>query len=289
MTPDQIRALQEAVDANKRMLQVLDGRLEELSRLEKMRHLEQPWGWLGEDMGRQPYFYGAVSSDLTEQSNSGNLTPGILVTTQSKSPPFILPSGAEDDTRFTGMVQIQEDAPFVWTHIMATGRVEVPYEDEQLVQENQQPSRTQPFPFVSLSGLSPAGNSLFPKFDLGFVERGSGRVLFESQRADRLLAGNPNDKNQLLPSTLFDTQRVFFANGGSNANVEGVSAAAPGHGPSSAFELPAEVLLPQSGTVEVQVRPLGLWNQAQDLGGGVSLRLAFYVYVTLCGYKILEE
>jgi hypothetical protein len=288
MTPDQIRALQEAVDANKRMLQVLDGRLQELSELEKMRHLEQPWGNLGEEMGRQPYFYGVISSDPAENNPDGETTPGILIVENRRDDVFSPASiyGAERDKRFSGIVQIQEDAPFVWTHIMATGVIEYEY-DEQLFPGVDVPGIDVPTPFSSLSGIYPQsvqGGFPFPKFDIGFVETSSGRVLFESQRADRFLAGNPNDKNQLLPIAFFDTQRGYFPNGLSSDNVQGVSAGAPGHGPSSAFELPAEVLLPQSGTVEVQVRPLNLWNFAGD-----GTRLSYRIYVTLCGYKILEE
>jgi hypothetical protein len=273
MTPEEFEQMQELVRANRRALQVLDSQENEVRQLLQLHNMSRGAQGQGVAQGRNPYFYGALGADGE---------PGVLLGDQTTTPPFQPTLSDWTRRHWTGTVQIQNDAPFVWTHLAVTGAFQVD------VTSDADASFRSISQFVSVAGSSRTVTppERFPRVDLGFVETGSGRVLLQARRVDpqRNLEEAP-----LLPPGLFDTQRLFEINVTPTSQfAANYTVSDQGHGPSSFFPLPDEVLLPVNGVVEVSAHPRGQYNESLA-GEGVSVRISPRVYVTLIGYKILED
>ena len=240
MTNDRAK-VKEVLAAERRTLQLLDGQIVELEAL--LSEEDAPDAQNAAKV--HPYFYGVMGSDGQ---------PGIILNDGDAQGPR---TGIGNPIVFEGVAQIQEDAPFVWTHILLTQNV-----------LNSQPL------FASVQGMSSL--QLASLLEVGFIDNGSGRVLFQADRN--------NAVGEFLSTPFFDTLREYEADepdrvAGSTLCRPG--AYAQGHGPNAAFELPAEVVLPASGAVTVQVKP-ALFDLDNDL-------TAVRVYVALLGYKIFGD
>lgn len=274
MTPDELVHLQEMQASNRRMVQELDAYIADLKQAAALHALSSNSpGNQGVAEGQSPYFYGAIGRDGQ---------PGVIIGDQAEQPTFAPLIGAEPRRNWYGNIQIQNDAPFVWTHLMATACVETKY--SRTANPEQFPTTYGAFGAINGSGR-PRGSRTLPRLDIGFTETSSGRVLYQSNRFDP-----PTTSGELLPAALFDTMREFQIRG-SNAAVSGAafySAMDSGHGPSTLFELPAEVLIPKNGVVEVALQTLGIYNDFLNTEGSYASQLP-RVFVTMLGYKIIEE
>jgi hypothetical protein len=256
MTEKEIR-LEDAkalLDANKQALQVLNKKVE---LLEEVANEEGPEAW---QVGRRPYIYTAVGSDGDN---------GILIEAEDNN----YRTSLTDREVFEGRVRVQSDAPFVWTHILTGLLIEPGFES------------TDNIGFGGIQGDGEGNTSLAslsysnyrPTINLGFIEEGSSRQLFQSDQQDLALANTKNRRGELLSPEFVNTIR-FFAAWPSTSAVVSV-----GHGPNEPFSLPAECLLPANDVVTVKARP-NYWNQNERAG-----YRSYRVYVGLLGYKILEE
>lgn len=230
--------LKNLVASNKRLLQHLDAQIDYLRlKLEVDR---------SDKHGRMPFFYSAVGEDGEN---------GILL-------------GPAPNREFVGRISIEEDAPFVWTHVLAAQRFTSPV------------STVGDRGFMSIwngAGGAPAKNPL--NVDLGFIEEGSGRILYQSERQNPV--SGPDDTGLLVSGAVFDSTGMHPAGlGGFAASV--VTQWAGGKGPNFAKELPAEVVLPANDVVSIRAKP-----QAIDTGGADSASRSPRLYVTLVGYKVL--
>jgi hypothetical protein len=247
---DEREAVKEMLLAEKRTMKLLDARINDLEQLIREEELPE-WQAAAK---RHPFFYSAIGVDGE---------PGIPLVDN-------LDFGAVDDQVsqferekiFEGLVTIQNDAPFVWTHIMTVQTVLDSF-------------------YASIQESSPLLTSGAALQQLGFIDNGSGRVLFQADRE--------NDVGELLAAPFFDTYRNYdadepddnFPGGGLNvAYRPGVYA--QGHGPNAPFELPAETVLPMNGSVTVQAKPLIYNVTDNDIE---EQRL----YVTLLGYKVFGD
>ena len=274
MTPEQVEVVKESIAANRRMAQTLDRRIAQLKALAVLENdSSRPAGNLGDEIGQDPYFYGVLGRDGL---------PGVVIGDQSTTAAQATPNplhGSEDRRIWTGVIQLQNDAPFVWTHMAVTGTFFVPTATAGVAAN---PAYR---PFITTSGkeLMKPQNFRFPRLDIGLIEVGSGRVLFQADRFDP-----PDTRGELIPTTLFDVMRHFRPNAivSPIADVIESSAGAPGHGPSTMFELPAEVELPKNGVVEVQARAQQAFNAFTSSGPTLYIPR---LYVTLIGYKVYGD
>lgn len=256
MTLKQTKAL---IAANKQHLQLLNQQVQALEDLLAAR--QGPGYW--ED-GVYPYFYTAVDQ---------NDEPGILCDPQQ--------SAVLDNVGFEGRIKIQSDAPFVVTHILTCQRQDIGK------------ISTSPFPnpynvptaFLGFQGImgggpgtGPTSPGRAPNVQLGFIEEGSGRQLFQSEEYNPALATNSNNKEELLSPNFFDSTNMFCL------SADGL--AFTGHGPNFPFELVSEMELPPNDVVRVMARPEfpGLGENATP-----SDPVPWRVYVTFLGYKILGD
>lgn len=232
--------IKEMLDAEKRTLKLLDARMKDL---EVMLADEAMPDWQ-RAAKRHPYIYSAIGNDGLA---------GI---------PLVDFNGEEETTQFKaaqvfeGLVTLQSDAPFIWTHIMC-------------MQQNFDKQ------YASIQNSDEIGFTALQ--ELGFIENGSGRVLFQADRE--------NQVGELLSVPFFDTYRLYTAdepNDNTGATVFRPGAYAQGHGPNAAFELPAETALPMNGSLTVQVRP-AMYNIADNAFADERL------YVSLLGYKVLGD
>lgn len=272
MTPEQYAQLTEMIAANERMLSTLTDAENELRQVLRMHELARNApGNQGVEEGRNPYFYGAQGEDGL---------PGILVGDQVIAPTFNPALSAEPARHWKGTVRIQSDAPFVWTHTLMTASFQVDYRSPTV------PLTSTYNGFVSLSGLGiNTFSQRMPRFDVGFTEVGSGRVLYQAQRFEP-----PDVTGQLVPASMFDVMRLYcplVAPRGTAVTQYTVSDM--GHGPSTPFELSNEVQLSANDVVEVSLRPLGPYNGGAEGSGELSYRYQPRVFVTLLGYKLVEE
>jgi len=272
MTPEQYAQFTEMLAANERMLSTLTDAENELRRVLRMHELARNApGNQGVEEGRNPYFYGVQGADGQ---------PGILVGDQTATPPFNALLDAEPARHWMGTVRIQSDAPFVWTHTLMTAAFQIDTVDPDVGNSSQFGY----FLSVSGAGFDRQFVERMPRFDVGFTEAGSGRVLYQAQRFEP-----PEVTGQLVPSSLFDVMRLFQLNVPPTAQFStSYTVADQGHGPSTYFENPHEVLLSANDVVEVSVRPLGEYNFFTDRDPTFQ-RISPRVFVTLLGYKLVEE
>jgi hypothetical protein len=219
--------VKEMIAASKRAKSLLDRRLLDLKGLVA----DEEERGMFEHIKEYPYFYGAMGSDGQ---------PGILPSDQFVDTTDIDAVAGRGSFRdlSVGTVQLQEDAPFVWTHVAAMRDGD-----------------------ANLDGVQ-----------LGFIENGSGRVLFQAETL------KTKGDGELLESEWFTTQREYAGAAPLSSVTLGLILSTPGayaqgHGPCALFELPAETVLPVNGTVTVQARSTG------------SPRL----YVALVGYKVFGD
>lgn len=262
--------------SNRRSVQQLDERIAEIKRLANLHALARnPPGNQGLPEGSDPYFYGAVGVDGK---------PGILVGDQALQPPFapLTGNGAVPIRYWRGTIQIQNDAPFVCTHVMATASLETEYSPTN--QTRRSTNYTSFFSVNGLGGSRDVVNVRAPRMDIGFVEGASGRVLFQSNFYDP-----PNRIGELMPIDLFDVMREFNPRGFALATAStAYTAADTGHGPSTLFEVPDEEFLPKNGVVNVTLQSLGWYNNFNNTLGSYG-RTTPRVFVTLLGYKVFED
>lgn len=267
-----LEAIKAMVAANKQHLQLLNQQLKMLQ--EDVAADEGPKYWAD---GQDPYFYTMVGQDDE---------PGVACV--DTSPPTPAPSGLSarvNNSTFEGLIKIQSDAPFVVTHILACMRIDIgkisqsPYGGGAITAADS---------FIGLqSNIQPngLGNAfalqVSPDVDLGFVEQGSGRQLFQAEELDLTLP-NANNRNILLSPPYFNTMRLFGPAAGSGAGVHSA-----GPGPNFAFPLVSEEMLPANDVVRVIVRPTYLNSSLYNLPGPTPQ--AWRVFVTLLGYKIFGD
>lgn len=269
---EELKAL---IAANKQHLQLLN---QQVKLLEDEVAGDSGYGYW--EAGKYPYFYGAV-----DQADE----PGIpcVDTDAPGGPPSVNPAGpvsAEVDNRtFEGRIKIQSDAPFVVTHILTCQRLDIGKVSGDVVTTYAFPGLQNAFVGIQSGAPDPftfganAGNlASAPDVDLGFIEEGSGRQLFQAERLDVSVAGNSNNKEQLLSPTFFNSTRLFRSGVGSD-----------GHGPNFAFELTTETLLPPNDVVRVLVRPTFYNNFSLD--ASPTEPIAWRVYVAFLGYKIFGD
>jgi len=249
MTRD-IDELKGLLEANKRALQILNQQIAALS--------PGPDPTEAREAGRFPYLYAVVDGDGE---------PGVRVVDPVATS---IVSSLDERRDFRGQIVIQSDASFVVTHVLTALRADV--------------GRISSFPFVAggneglatFLGIQGGGPSLdgaarsAPDVELGFVEVGSGRVLFQAEES----AGTTRVTDALLTGEFFNSTRLFAIN-----QVNSV-----GHGPNTPFDLVSECLLPPNDVIEVIVRPT-FYNNLSDANGVVPWR----VYVALLGYKIFGD
>jgi hypothetical protein len=220
--------------AHKQSLQLLDQRIATVQKLitadEELERLPD-----------YPYFYAAMGEDGLD---------GI--------PLFPGPN-----REYTGKIEVQADAPFVWTHIQACLRYT-------------NPLALGPSSFVSIWGGADSRDERYPpSVSLGFVEEGSGRVLFQSDRREVGVGGN-NVDTSLISGNLFDVVNVHDMD-----DVGTTTGWSAGNGPLTVMNLAKDVLLPENDVVTVRARP----SYVERFGEDPDARL----YVTLLGYKIFGE
>lgn len=197
-----------------------------------------------DDQKRAPYFYGAQGAD---EEN------GILL-------------GPAPNREFIGRIVTDPDAAFVWTHVLAVQRTTSPAD---AVGDRG---------FMGIwEGAGGANAKNPPNVDLGFVDEGTGRVLYTSERQT---PGNTEEDGQLISGALFGIADMFNPRrGGFTAGV--INEWAGGNGPNFAKQLPVEVLIPARSVISVRAKPLAI-----DTAGASSASRVPRVYVTLLGYKV---
>lgn len=247
MTREDLKTL---IAANRQALQFLDGQVKELNSLVNLNAAQE-----AEDEAKvRPFFYGVVDE---------NDEPGISLNHSNDDDEV----GLEDLHRFQGFVRIHEDAPFVWTGLLATMR------------QNVGDNRSQKF----FRGIYAANSAIYMGgLQLGFTDVGAGRALFQAE------LGNENTGSggdQLLAPSMYEVVQTYsgqqsYSDGGQRE----FGCNAPGHGPSDFFHLPSEMLLPSSGVIQVDAIPSFLYQQG-DLTSTDDYRL----FICLLGYKILGD
>lgn len=247
------KLLKDQLAANRRLLQLLAQKRSALQRrVSLLREMHNP------GVGREPFFYSAVDA---------NDEPGILIQ-QNSDPTALL--GTDNRLRFTGMVKLQDDAPFIWTHIGVTLRYLIDTSPaSNTLQEQEDADLDSVFKTASEMGAE-FNNAL----QIGFIDSSSGRNLMQPQleTTDAAFAGEEG----LFPVTLFNLN---------NTDAETAPAGGgkvPSHGPTGLYQLPAEVEMPTSGAVEVILK-------SSRVPGSTTSGLnnpRFRAYVTLGGYKI---
>ncbi|RLC32859.1 hypothetical protein DRH13_00925 [Candidatus Woesebacteria bacterium] len=247
--------LAQRLETNKRQLELLDVEIKELQKLKFVNKLPTP-----EEDGVHPYLYSVIGTDGL---------PGILI---DNFPNEIAKSGQAPRTFFEGIIRVHADAPFIWTHTATTASF---WRDTNNVDTggNIIPLNVPNSQFQSImNGQSANHATQSPTYNLGFIDSSSGRVFFQSEQQQAQVGGSET-KGELTPGSVFDTNKTltYFT------NIEG----APGHGPCNFMENPAQTELPMNGTIRVLAQP-SVFNQ----DGG---RISFRVYVSLLGYKILED
>ncbi len=221
--------------AHKQALQLLDQRIATANKLIEADDEE-------ERIPDYPYFYGVIGED---GEDGIPLFPG-------------------PNREYIGKIQIQADAPFVWTHIQTCLRYT-------------NPAAQGPQSFMSIwSGADGRDEREVPSVSFGLVEEGSGRVLFQSNR--RGPDGNGNEvETQLIDGNVFDTINLHDMD-----DVGSTTGWPTGNGPITVMNLPVDVLLPDNDVITVKARPTYV---DRAVGGAPEARL----YVTLLGYKIFGE
>ncbi len=242
----QEKEIKEILQNTKRKIQLLRAQNDVI---EKRVIAQEQMNFQGE--GSQPFMYSVLGEDGEK---------GILV--QQGSGATV---GNDNGLRFRGTVNVQEDAPFVWTHLGVTRRTVFDI-DPATQTIPQQQSLGLSSVFRSVDGVN-VGFSENPTFHIGFTELGSGRKLFQSEEVQ---ADGTRVSNNLLPTNLFDLKRN-----------ESLGGEAPQHGPQSFWSLPQEVVLPVSTALDVE-----LLSSIVFAEGNANSNERFRVYVTLLGYKI---
>jgi len=239
--------LVEALRANRRMCALLDREVRELEVL--LQEDDLP------DGGEYPTWFGAIGAD-------GN--PGFLIGDVDTTP-LGFATFETDGRHFQGRIQLDSDAPFVWTGVLATAR--------WALEQNTTPAVLQAA-YQGIQGGHGVGGNLrddqFPDIRLGFVEAGSGRELFQAQENAQT--------GVLLSSEMLNTQRLYGA-------FQNMGATAPGHGPNEPFMLPSKTVLPANDVIFVDAQA-AYFNMGPPLfPSNLPLRL----FVTLLGYKIFGD
>lgn len=242
-----------ALDANKMLLQVLDEKVAALKAAAAITEDQR------EESGSHPYFYSVVGADDE---------PGIRL---SDGPG----STAQPGRSYVGRIEIQEDSPFVWTHIMTSIRA---------------PDANVPSFFGTFFGGDGAGVTASGPgaLRLGFTEQGSGHNLFQAEilspgTASASAAGLDADQGanligRLPLATTLNTLGVYDTESTFGGQFDGIPI---GLGPNFPYPLTNEVVLPNSGVIEVRAQT-GL-TETPDPSD------PWRVYVTLMGYKIFGE
>jgi hypothetical protein len=226
--------LKNLIATSRRQLQLLDKETALLRKLVDADHVP--------DDSNYPYFYGAVGEDGNE---------GITVDAGIAGPV----------REVTGRVIVQSDAPFVWTHVAMAQRHINPTEIGD--------SATMGV-WMGSGGTFLTTNP--NNIDIGFVEEGSGRVLFQSDEIDPV--SGANEIGKLVSGASYNTAGMYGLYGGGVLNE-----VAGGNGPNYVFPLPRQTMLPANDVVLVKLRPNNTDFNSNDPR----------VYVTLIGYKIFED
>jgi len=269
--------LKERIELNRKNLEVLDHKIEELEKLKFVSSLPVP-----ERDGCHPFFYQAYGERYLDVTSGETMesAPGIHVPFVDSQPPQ---SGIVPRRVFEGTIQIDADAPFIWTHVGATYRREfvtsIRDQGGHLIPHNTYGEKFQSVsnPVLINQETIPAFTNDPPIFNIGLLDSASGRYFFQAEEQDVNIGGSET-RGELPPGALLD----FNKNLGVFANIEG----APGHGPCNLVELPAQTELPISGTMRVQVQPTQFnrnWTLTADV------HPSYRVFVVLLGYKILVD
>lgn len=189
-------------------------------------------------LNRHPHFYSALGEDGQN---------GILL-------------GPGPAREYTGKVRIDPDSPFMWTHVLVAQRFEAPVD------------KVADRGFMGVwRGAAGTEADAPPTVDLGFIDQGAGRVLFQSERQSP--DGGPDAADTLVTGALFDLAGMHRVSGGGFSDGI-VNQWAGGLGPNFGLKLGAEVALPPNDVIEVRAKP-----------SFIDERLP-RVYVTLLGYKV---
>jgi len=198
-------------------------------------------------MGGQPFFYSAIGSDGQ---------PGVLVDPTDET------QFANNNNQYSGFVNIEEDAAFVWTHVGLTRRFVGVVDPTSQTEDFQAGVRL----LSTFRSTAQRLNDATAVFHVGFVDTSSGRVLFQSKSSDNTLRADG-----LLPTSVFDVNRSCVFQG-----------EAPGHGAEELWALPKESVLAASGALEVRI------TSSFVLGNDPGINPEDYryrVYTSLFGYK----
>lgn len=235
-------SLKNALAANRRSLQLLD------TYIEQLKSILDDGDEAYDELDGDPYFYGALGQD----GENG------------------IPLGFDDTTLpSVGLIQIQNDAPFVWTHVMACQR----YTNVPAAQVVLTPSV---MGFTSVWGPSAINVQLqMPNVNFSIVEEGSGRVLFGAQRLNTTSL-MPQAEHFLQPAT-FESAGLFYAFPG-----ESTCEWSGGHGPQTVMALPRRVTLPVNDVLTIRAQPLRVVNADAGVQNNYEARM----YITLLGYKV---
>ena len=96
----QEKDLKDQLSATRRLLQLASEKRKALQRrVSLLREMNNP------GVGREPFFYSAIDSDEE---------PGIVISQDFDPSNFL---GSDNRQRFTGFIKINDDAPFIWTHV----------------------------------------------------------------------------------------------------------------------------------------------------------------------------
>lgn len=252
----QEQLLKEQLTSNRRLLQLLGEKRTALQRrVELLREMHNP------GVGQEPFFYSAVDADDE---------PGIEISQQTGTAGVANVLGSDNKMMFRGVVKIQDDAPFIWTHVGVTMRFLYDTSPAtNTLQEQEDADLASVF-----KGASELDSELNNTLEIGFIDVTSGRSLWQSRTAsdDAIFDG----EGGLFPVSLFDLNPT-------NSPAAPAGAAyVPGHGPTGLYQLPAEVEIPTSSAVEVLIRS----TRVPGAGYNGFTNPRFRAYVTLGGYKI---
>lgn len=248
-------ALKAMIASNKQSLALLDKQLAELQQLQAFSAEED----LLASAKEHPFFYAAVGDDKE---------PGIPLDVYNQAGSTGNEAGdALDHQIFSGLIRLHEDAPFVWTGILTARMI-----GGRLVSRRH----------TMYQSIYDSWNSV-GALRLGFIDEGSGRTLYQAEENG---ANAVNGGGELLASSVYDVDRILrpqrIAPAAGDPRNGGCHA--PGHGPSSHFQLPSEMLLPASGVVRVNVSVPIFFTR--DESRRVDGERAF---VGLIGYKIFGD
>lgn len=136
---------------------------------------------------------------------------------------------------FEGIIQLDADAPFVCTNILATVR----QVESDFTFDNGDRFQSI-YAFTQTAGVSIPYN-----FRLRLEDTSSGREFLLN------VQDNDLEHRQGVGPALFDVNRSYQGSPVTGVTGTASPGGAPGHGPNSGFVLPAETMFPRSGSVKV--------------------------------------